>query len=174
MKNKDFDKLVLDLGTIYAKFIAHLKSDLSIVAPNDHVIGPIGEWRAIQIIEKEMGLKASRVSASARDPDDLKVEYEGKVHYISVKTTTEHSKTGLSGIFHTDKGNWEWTICVRLNHDLTYKEHFWLHKKDCQVLFRTKSDKVKQFKWSIANNSSKKCEFPNWFNKTSKTKKVAA
>lgn len=61
-----------------------MKEQDSLVSPNDHIIGPIGEWRAIQIIFKDMGLKAERVSVSAKDLDDLKVTYRGKTHFDKI------------------------------------------------------------------------------------------
>nr|BDT27427.1 hypothetical protein BHI3_08930 [Bacteriovorax sp. HI3] len=160
---QELDNLINRIGILYAEFVKFQKTESCPVSPNDHIIGPIGEWRAIQIIKNDFCLDASRVSISPKDPDDLMLSYNGEIKYISVKTTTEHSKTGLSGIFHTDKGKWDWLIAVRLNEDLTYKEHFWLSKKDCYTLFRTKKGKAKQFKWSTAYNSPSKKFRPDWF-----------
>jgi hypothetical protein len=159
---KEYDSLISELGKLYEQFVDFNKSELGPVSPNDHIIGPIGEWRAIQIIKKSMNLDARRVSVSSKNPDDLVIHINKKVsHYISVKTTTEHSSTGLSGIFHLNYGKWKWCICIRLNRDLTYKEHFWISKKDLKKLFISKSGKPKQFRWNTAYNCNKKTDLPN-------------
>lgn len=157
-----YRKLVNQLGVLYSEFIRINKSEYGPVTPNDHVVGAIGEWRAIEIIKSTMDLDAVRASTNSKSSEDLVVVFKGKKHFISVKTTTEHSSTGRSGIFHAYQGKWNWCLCMRLNEDLTYKEHFWISKKQAQNAFTKKEGQAKQFVWSVACKLSRK-EFPNWF-----------
>ncbi|MBC7540183.1 MAG: hypothetical protein H7281_15265 [Bacteriovorax sp.] len=160
---KKYNTLVKELGKLYSEFIEINKSDFGPVSPNDHIVGAIGEWRAIQIIKKTMSLEAKRASTNSKSSNDLVVKYKNKDRYISVKSTTEHSKTGLSGIFHTGQGEWDHCLCIRLEKDLTYKDHFWISKKEVNLLFTHSDGRAKQFKWAKAESCAKKGEYPSWF-----------
>lgn len=160
---KKYDSLVAELGKLYSEFIEINKSEHGPVSPNDHIVGAIGEWRAIQTIKKTMNLKAERASTNSKSSNDLVVKYKNKDRYISVKSTTDHSKTGLSGIFHAGQGEWDWCLCMRLNKDLTYKAHFWISKKEAKQLFTHIDGRAKQFKWAWAHACTDKQETPDWF-----------
>jgi len=107
-----FEEVIEGLGKLYRQFREMTKLEGSPVAPNDHILGPIGEWRAIQLLREKYPEKIKSViknSSKPTDPDDLKITAtNGKENFLSVKSVTAYSKSKKTGKM-SFRGRWQWT-----------------------------------------------------------------
>jgi hypothetical protein len=162
---KRFDAICKEIGALYAEMRNSMNEGDALIPPNDHIVGSIGEWHAVKLLKRH-GLTVEPASHKANDPDDFIIYRDGRRHFISVKTITAHSKSGVAGLGF--KGNWEWKLVMLLGENLTVDDFFWISRRDCQRIFGDSG----RFVLKRTEGYRSKC--PVWFNHQSRKKKRVA